>query len=469
MSLFKAAFGSAMVLFLLLFAVLVYRTHPVFLVVCSMGFLPISLWWMQEAVRLFDLRRPTIPGVWFFCYASMSWLPSLFIFLGFTPEGYSYPIYPGPHLYAYLWATTSVLLAAPAGIWFTNLVLHFRESEIREYFASPVAPSADSNRSYLILLGVALALTLLYFHEVKEIPLLAMFREPGNFAYLAILREESFSAMDSPFLYAYSILREALYPFLIAVALGNYLLTKRKKWLFLFLSALGAGIAFSSVSIARGPVATILLVAVAYWFLHRSGKMFSRQMFMGLLVVLAFPLLVSTVATSLDTTVLDGLRILFYRLFYGAAYDAYVYFEVVPKEVYFQHGATIPKLAWLLGMKYFDMTKYVLFTVYPNAPDSGSAGGAFYADFYANFGIPGVVGGGVLTGAIMQSIQIFLTRRKKTTASLTAYAFMFYAFFMTTSRGLPTVLLSTGVIFVLLFWWIVTRPEERLTPQLDRR
>ncbi len=50
---------------------------------------------MQKTVRLFDFRRPTIPGFWYVGFVAMNWIPSLFIFCEFTPSGYSYPISAG--------------------------------------------------------------------------------------------------------------------------------------------------------------------------------------------------------------------------------------------------------------------------------------------------------------------------------------------------------------------------------------
>src|SRR5260370_21167928 len=202
----------------------------------------------------------------------MCWIPCLLSFMEVTPEGYSYLIYPGPHLYTFLLATTGTLLAIPLGVWLTNRFLHFTASDVTKFFERRVAPSADGSRAYECLLGAALALTALYFYEVKEWPLVAMFKNPGNFAYLALLREESFSGLDSHFVYAYSVLREALYPFLIALAFANYLVAKKRKWLLLFLLFLSSGMMFASVSIARGPVATIRLVVTACWYLCRSGQ-----------------------------------------------------------------------------------------------------------------------------------------------------------------------------------------------------
>jgi oligosaccharide repeat unit polymerase len=467
-SLLKAACGIAIVLLVLLVAVLASRSSRVLLLLCSVAVSIVSLWFMQATTRIFDLRRPSIPGVWFFCFVSMCWIPSLLIFMEVTPEGYSYTIYPGRHLYTFLLATTSSLLTIPLGVWLANRVFHFKATDARKYFESATVPTTEGSRAYECLLAAALALTALYFCEVKEWPVVAMFRDSGNFAYLALLRDESFSALDSHFVYAYSVLREALYPFLTALAFANYLATKKRKWLLMFLLSLAAGIMFASISIARGPVATILLVVTACWYLCRSGKVSSKQIVLGLALVLAFPVLVSLLVSALDTTIFDAVKIVFVRLCYGPAYVAYVYFEVIPKEIHFQYGATIGKLAWLLGEEHADLPRYVLFTIYPNAFESGSAGGAFFAEFYADFGLPGVLGGGVLMGMVMQSVQVLLTRRRRTTASMAAYAFMFYAFFMTTSRPLPTVLLSTGVFFVLMFWWILVWSEGRLVPHLKR-
>ncbi len=343
----------------------------------------------------------------------------------------------------------------------TNVLLRFQTTQIKTYFDAPLEPKPPNTLPYLLLLGAALALTLLYFSEVSQLPLLAMLQDPGDTAHLARLREDAFSALDSPFLYAFSVLREALYPLLIAALLGNFLYTRRRLWLLLFLVTLSAGLLFASVSIARGPVATIFLVLMAFWFLYRPGRIRARRIAVGLLMILLFPALVTYMTQPPAGNLTDTLKAVGIRLFYSPAYVAYVYFEAIPSRVGFQHGATIGKLAPLLGKQHFDMARYALLMVYPNAPESGSAGGAFFADFYANFGMLGVLIGGILIGIIMQGIQILLLRSRKTPASLAAYAFMFYAFWMTTSRTLPTVLLSTGVSFVLLFWWILSPPGVR--------
>ncbi len=421
-----------------------------------------SLWLMQRTIRVLDFRRLTIPAFWYYSYLSMIWIPAFLIFFKVTPYGYAYQIQPGPHLYTFLFAAQSILITVPLGIFLTNKLLHFEKDEIERYFGrSPQQGSSVSPVSYSLFLSGAIALTLYYFFEVRQLPVLEMFRDPGDFRYLTKLRQESFSALESPFVYAYSVLREVVYPFLIAVSFGCYLHTRRAIWLFLFITTLIIGLLYASTSIARGPVATMFLVLAFCYYLWKPAKLSLRNVMLTLAFIFSFPVAV-TILTRSGWTLLDALKAIGIRLFYLPSYVAHLYFELIPFEVGYQYGATSGKLAWLFGMEYFNIGQYVLLRIYPNAPLSGNAGGAFFADFYANFGIPGVLFGGVLFGVIMQGLQILLLRQEKSIASIAVYAFLFYAFWMTTSRHLQTVLLSTGVLFVLLFWWTLAIGDEIL-------
>lgn len=422
-----------------------------------------SLWLMQRTIGAFDFRRLTIPAFWYYSYLAMVWIPAFFIFFEVTPYGYAYQIQPGPHLYTFLFAAQSVLLTAPLGIVLINRLLHFDKHEIERYFGRSIQQGKSTNPlSYFLFLSGAIALTFYYFFEVGQLPVLEMFRDPGDFKYLAQLRQESFSALESPFVYAYSVLREVVYPFLIAVSFGSYLYTRRATWLLLFITTFIIGLLYASTSIARGPVATVFLVLAFCYYLCKPVKLSLRNVMLALAFIFSFPVAVTILTSGSGWTLFDAVKAIGIRLFYVPAYIAHLYFEIVPSEVGYQYGATSGKLAWLFGMKYFNISHYVLLRVYPDAHPSGNAGGAFFADFYANFGIPGVLFGGVLIGVIMQGLQVLLLRQKKTVVSIAVYAFLFYAFWMTTSRHLQTVLLSTGVLFAVLFWWMLSVADEVL-------
>jgi oligosaccharide repeat unit polymerase len=424
------------------------------LFVGSAAVLALSLWLMHLALGRFDIYRITFPTFWFIGYLASIWIPSFIIFFGITPEHYGWQIRL-PELYTYTIAVQSVLITAPTGILLANWMLGFRESGIRQYFDTPVQEEAVSPLAFAVFFGCAVVMVLFYLSDLRTIPVIELLRDPGDYQYLADIREESFSGLSSPLLYFYSVLREAIFPFLVAVALGSYLHRRRVVWAFLLASSFTVAILFASISTARGPVATIFLVLCVFYYVFRSGKISRRWIVGAPILVLAFPFAVNILKSS-NTGLWDSLQNLVIRLFYGPAYVAYVYFEVVPMEVGFQHGATIGKLSWLLGMRHFNMGLYVLLHIYPDAPLSGGAGGAFFADFYANWGMPGVLLSGLLLGFVLQAVQIFIMRRRKTVASLAAYAFLYYAFWMTTSRPLPTVLLSTGVLFVIPLWGAIS-------------
>lgn len=458
--------GSLLLLLALLgviwgFGILLISSTHVLLFAISAAVLSFSLWLMQKAVRVFDLTRLTFPGFTYISYVTMIWLPAFFIYFQITPANSSFKIYPGAHLATYLFAAQSILITVPVGMLIINKLLLFKTDEIDRYYSAPIDETVASISwpVYAMFLSGALMLTFMYFRNLGSYPVVEMF---GNAEWkeLAELREETGTAMESQLVYAFSVLKEAIYPLLVVIALGYYMLKRRLGWLLLFLGVSVLAITFASISISRGGVATIVLVMASFVYLYKGGIISTRYLVAAPLLIFSFPILV-TLNTNV-MTLWDALRTIGIRIFYTPAYVAYVYYEIIPSEVDYLYGATSGKIAWLFGLDHFNTGLYVLQHTYADAPLSGSAGGAFHADFYANFGMYGVLFGGVFMGALLQGIQIYLLRSKKTIGSLAVFAFMFYGFWMTTSRPLPTVLLSTGVAFVFLTWWILTGlPEVR--------
>lgn len=279
---------------------------------------------------------------------------------------------------------------------------------------------------------------------------------------LAILREESFKLLDSPFGYIYSLLRTVLYPFLIMVALGAYLSSRRKKWLWWSVIAGAAGILFSSLTLAKAPVATIFLMVSLFLYFYRHGKVGSRFVGGFLILILLFPVIVGSAiytGTGLSFTQLGVILVAMGdRLFHIPAEMVYYYFEFFPKQMGFLHGRSINMLSLLFGMKHVDTPNVVGLYAFPHALASITANAAFIGDMYADFGFLGVLLGGVLAGLIMQSLHIYLVRRRKTITTLAAYAFLVVTFGFLYATALPQILASNGALLVLLLAWAFDRP-----------
>ncbi len=185
-----------------------------------------------------------------------------------------------------------------------------------------------------------------------------------------------------------------------------------------------------------------------------------KILLLSLVAISVFPVAITMTFYRID--LLYALKIIGIRLSYTPAYIQYLYFLLVPSRFGFLHGRTSPSLSWLTGQDYFNMPEYVIRFPYPNAPAHASASGPFVGDLYANFGVSGVLLGGIAAGIMMQSLQIWLVRRRKTVANIAAYAFLLYVSWTLTYRPLQVVVWSGGVFFVFLVSFVLVVLETIL-------
>jgi len=271
---------------------------------------------------------------------------------------------------------------------------------------------------------------------------------------LSLLREDSFKLLTSSLKYAFYLARGLLFPFLILTSLGYFISTRRKQWLVAFLFALLSGLFFASLSIAKSPVAAIILVMVLFVYYYRRGAINYKYVAVAAIVIFSFPLFISLAVGGQEVTFASSLQGLGYRLIYGPSEVVYYHFEVFPAHLPYLHGRSIGMVSKLFGLNYVDVPNLVGLYANPNNIESISFNGAFISDMYANFGWAGVLGGGVLTGAIMQAFHIFLVRRRKTVCSIATYCFLVFTFWFLHSTSLTVVLASDGAVAVLALLWL---------------
>ena len=409
-----------------------------------------SLLLTRASCRLFKLRQMTLPAFWYLAYLILIFLPALYVY--FENED--------PFRRVFLFSVESVLITVPLGWYVATRALSFRLSEVDEFFHSPLAPPQVTrrfSRAFLWFFLVALILTIMYLWEVKAVPLFYLISNPGDAFAVALLREESFKLLNSPFLYAYSVLRAVLYPFLIMVSIGAYWVTRSRKWLWFLLAVSIVGLIYSSLTIAKGPVALIFLMVGLFAYYYKRGGLSRRAMVMFLVVILAFPIFVVTWAyqgTSLDLEqIAEVFQAVGDRVFHIPAEMVYAYFEFFPAQMSHLHGASIGMLSAVLGLRHVDTPNVVGQFLYPYGIESISANAAFIADLYADFGIAGVLIGGGVAGFIMQALHIYVIRRRKTVITLAVYSFLVVTFFELNFTALPQILASNGAILIFLFAW----------------
>ena len=405
----------------------------------------------RRCFDVFDLGRVTIGTFWYLTYLAMIFFPAFFV----------YADQEGPYRSTFLFAVESVLITVPLGWWMANRYFHVHKGDVERYFTQPIDTPDRCPQSYRrvsFLLVILAILTGLYIAEVPTIPLFYLLQNPGDYKQLVLLREDSFKLLDSPLRYLYALARGVGFPLLILVSFGA-VLRKRdaKKWHIVFLVSLIMGLFFASLSLAKAPVANILLVLTVLLYLFRGGALSRRMVATLLILILLFPITVILAISSEDTTLAMALTGTGTRLLYQPAAGVYYYFEIFPSHMPYLKGRSIGKLSWLTGDSYFDTPNYVGLYETPGAADSVSANAAFIADLNADFGLWGVILGGILAGFIMEAIQIYVFRRRKTVVSLAVYAFLMVTFWNLNSTSLPIVLASNGAVLAVALGWALER------------
>ena len=436
--------------------VLALQTAGMPIAVASCMVFLLSAFLVKRSCYVLDLRRISVTSFWYLTYLAMIFFPSFVIY--YNQDGHYRDVY--------LFAVESVLITVPLGWLWADWLWDFNRVEIDRFYQLPIVEAVGENRlsrRVWILLLFCMILVVAYIREVRTIPLLYLLRHPGEAAELALLREEAFKLLDSRLEYFYYLARQVFFPLLILVALGAYLEVRSRGWFFTLAIAGTTGLAFAAFSLAKAPVALIFLAGGIFYYLYKQGQP-SRKIVAALLILIfLFPVVVITYATSVSsadsgTTWLVAAAI-GSRLFYVPAEVLYYYFEVFPKHIPYLHGRGTEKLAKLLGVPYFDTPNAVGVYAYPQGLESISANAAFVADLNADFGLWGVLLGGLLAGGIMQSMQVYVLRRTKTITTLAMFSFLMVVFWFLNSTSLPTVLASDGAVLALAAGLYFDRPQ----------
>lgn len=425
---------------------------PVAIVSCLV--LSVSALLVKRSCYIFNIRRGTITAFWYITYLAMIFFPAFGV----------YSDQEGPYRARYLFAVESVLITVPLGWWLANLWSGFRRREIDQFFEASLEEIVTGRlllRRWRVCLVICLALTGAYLAEVKAVPLFYLIRNPGEAFQAAILREESFKLLDSPLLYFYQLIRAVLFPVLILIALGYYLRFRQRLWLVMLIVASISGLFFASLTLAKAPVALIFLLIGVFLYLYRRGSLSRKTVAIVLVLVFAFPLFIVTFAFSSGSgeivTPLAAMAAIGSRLFSIPSEAVYYYFEYFPDQVNYLHGRSIDKLARIMGKPPFDTANAIGLYAFNAGVESITENAAFIGDLNADFGMWGVVLGGVLAGVVMQAVQILILRRRKTVVTLACFSFLIIAFWFLQSTSLPVVLASNGVILTLVLGWYFDR------------
>ena len=409
----------------------------------------ISLVLMNKWVCVFNLRMLSLPAFWYWSYLAIIFVPSLVV--AATERG--------THQAMYLFGTTSVLITVPIGVILSTEVSKFRARETLDYYKRPLSTTVACTSTGTLLSALFISVCLAYSHvrQLEAVPLVSLLQNAGV-RELSLQREDALKLLDSPMAYIYWLLEMVVFPYLTMLTLAIYLHTRRR--FVLFAMTLALSVAYCSLTTQRTPVFMLALLCLFVYYLFQRGTI-SMSAIVRILftaaISLLFPVLVVWLP-SRSATLTDAAGAILERIFIGPGRVVFYYFELIPDVFPYQHGATIGKLAWLMGVPQSNILNDISNYIDPTLA-SGTANTAFIGMLHADFGTAGVLIGGVLAGVIMQGAQVFLVRRTKNIVNLCVFAFLFVKFSWLNMEGMPPVLLSEGVLFALLLAGLLTHRE----------
>lgn len=421
--------------------------------------LMLSLALMQRACAILSIKYVTIQSFAFGGFLFMIYIPTS---LNFMPSQEIGLYYNNP-VTIFQYTVLFSLLSYSAGVYLTNCACNFRVNEQNIYFNQLINKS-DYKYDYKItatLTLVALIICMSYFVHIGisplDYPLFKMFKTNDSME-LAQAREAVFKLIDprwsnseySFLFYIYLGLRMWLFPFLVLYTFINFLQTKETKWLLLFSSNMFLAVVYAAVSIARAPVAALLLRLSLIWYFYKNCKISRAAMTIAFLLVLLFPILVTSLAYT-NSNIATAFYAVFRRLFITPSEDLYVYFQAFPLYFDFQYGSTILKPIYhLLGIEHFYIENEIYHFQFPYSEiPTGHANAAFISNLYADFGSFGGILGTFFIGVAIQYINIQLFRRKKNPMNLSVYVYLMYSFWIINFGSITSVIGTNGVFFII--------------------
>lgn len=414
----------------------------------------ISAFLLQREIKVFNLRRLTIPAVFYLTYLLLIFFPAINIFFEQT----------GSYRYYFIGAVQLTVVVFAVGVLTINRVAKSNAGETEGFFQREVSAKEPAllRKGFTALWLLSVLLIIIYLLQLKVFPIYFLITGSASTRELELMREASFKLIDSRLVYPLTWVRGTIFPLLIMIAGGSFLVTRNRRWLKWFLLTLVPALLFTAISLEKAPVASLFLMLFFLFYLIRLGRINLRALLGFIGLTLAFPVLFfSLTSASIVSRLID-------RLFHVPAYVLYYYFEIFPNTTPFLGGRSINKLALLFGEKPFELTNYVYKYVYtgPGSLDTGQANAAFIGDLWANFGPLGVLMGAFAVGVLLQGLHIFLIRKEKNVLNASVYAFMMYAAWLLSSTSVFTILLSNGLILTLVIRALISREKMRYSPAL---
>jgi oligosaccharide repeat unit polymerase len=431
-------------------------------VILSLAIALLGLLLAHISFGVFRLKFLTISKVFYLTYFIIVYIPSIFVYFNVA----------GKYKVTFLTATTLTLIFFPLGALTINVILGNYKITDRTYYEKPLVslPIGESywRHTFSWFLLSSIILVMAYLLVVSKIALLEAILYPHTYLYLAKAREESFKLLKVGGIlkYLFTWLRVLILPYLSLISFLSWYDTRKNFWLWSFFISLIMALFYASLSLAKMPVAWVVLLLAISYYVARQGNVSIKMVILFILSIFIFPVFVVFIVmpwpeiTAGYSLIISGI---FRRIFWVPAWVLYHYFEVFPEHIGFLYGRSISLLSLFQGESFFPVSNFVYHYMNPEKVLSyGLANAPFIGNLYADFGLAGVICGSFFIGMLSEFLHNYLTKKSKNPIYVATYAYLIGAFYLMNNTALTVVLNTNGLIWVFVILFAMRVVEEVL-------
>lgn len=369
-----------------------------------------------------------------------------------------------------VWATPFIVLftAGPVAARLGHRVPTLHQTQPR----GSTARDAGIARLAPLATGFLFALIAVYIVDigVRNVALFFLFASPGSALDGMILRVNGLESHISPLLtILYSYSRALLFPVYAAVATSLWLVgrLRRAHWL----AIVGGAACFSVLTAAKAPLAFTLAGVLLAAYLTRPGAvglgklttLFAVALFIPALI---YPLIRGSSGGEVLTVAVENL---WRRMTYVTSVTGAMHFDAFPATHGFAGFGSNRVLATITGTPSVATSEWMFDRYMPGQIHGGTANTAFFASFYADFGVAGVVGGAIVVGLCLLGLQLFFDRsRPRDALAIGCHAATMIAAMQMMMTNFYSVALGRGMLALPIALWaanVLSRHRgSRLSP-----
>jgi hypothetical protein len=367
---------------------------------------------------------------------------------------------PGELRLLYLTMIFAGTLAPVVGAWLAAEYLRMVPGDTLAFLNSEPTLRL-SPRRFGLLVGTSTLLCLAFLFTlwriVGDLPVLAAIAGAVTGDEMKLLRASTYKTISQTITHPMNFFRVGVVPFLVCAAAARAVWTSKRLERFLLVFVVAMGVVYNSYASALYPVALLFVLLALSW--QYLGTLDARKLLIAGVGALSFPIVWgaavlvqgrSVAGVALLELTRHGQRFLF---LIPDVMWSYVELYSGPRG-HLLGGAHRP-LAVLFRQPSVNAANEVFLYRDPDAFFLGNATAPYESYFFADFGIPGVLVGGVLVGVILQVAHYLAIRSPLSELTLARFVLVCWGGYSVTLSSAFTGVASKGLFFALVLPFLI--------------